>query len=276
MSTSKFKNQVWLITGAAGGLGETIALQMAKAGAKLVLTDLHNHTLNQLQDKIGPYFSGRTQDLLLRAVDVSDAAAMSQLTTDALAQLGTLDGVIANAGVGGLNPAYSFSTAINEQVFKINYFGTINTFLPALQYFKQQRKGHLVGICSLASYRGLAESASYCASKSAQAALLESWRLDLKLFGVQVTTVFPGFIKTAMADHKEFPMPFTVNSEQAAKIILRGICKGQSKIRFPWPMTWLAGINRFIPTTWYDRMIQVALRPGKVLRQPMLFGNKNK
>ena len=161
------------------------------------------------------------------------------------------DVIIANAGVGGINPA-KFSVEVNETVMGINFFGTVNTITPFLKRMCDRKSGHIVAISSLASLRGLPSAASYCASKAAQNSLMESWRLDLARYNIQVSTILPGFIKTAMADHDEFDMPFTVSSEAAARATLSAIAKKKKRYLFPWPMRFFASINKMLPVWLYD------------------------
>ena len=245
-----FKDKSVLITGAAHGLGAALAQNLAGTCAQLLLLDIDEAALKKtaLLCSVDPTF------VQYRAVDLRSA----QLVEQAYSELGPdylPDVIIANAGVGGINPANAFSTEINETVMGINFFGTINTVAPFLQRMCDRKSGHIVAISSLASLRGLPAAASYCASKAAQNSLMESWRLDLARFNIHVSTILPGFIKTAMADHDEFDMPFTVSSDAAAQATLKAIAKKKKRYLFPWSMRFLASLNSMLPIWLYDFLI---------------------
>ena len=242
-----FKGKSVLITGAAHGLGAEIAKELSGKCAHLLLLDIDESALeNTANECSSPNTSVEYKTTDLRSLELVEET-YGQLKADYLP-----DVIIANAGVGGINPANAFSTQINQMVMDINFFGTINTIAPFLNKMCERKSGHLVAISSLASLRGLPSAASYCASKAAQNSLMESWRLDLARYNIHVSTILPGFIKTAMADHDEFDMPFSVSSQEAAKATIKAIAKQKKRYLFPWPMRFLASINKMLPVWLYD------------------------
>jgi short-subunit dehydrogenase len=180
--------------------------------------------------------------------------------------------VIANAGLGGTNPGYAFSREMDERVMAVNYTGMVNTLMPFVPGMIARGRGALVGICSLAGLRALPNAASYCASKAAQAAFLESMRLDLAPSGITVTCVHPGFIRTPMTEHDEFQMPFMVSAEHAAALTLRAIERRRSQVYFPRLMGWLARFNRLLPN-WLSDFAARRIA-GARDKQPKLFLGK--
>ena len=115
--------------------------------------------------------------------------------------------------------------------------------------------GQIVGVSSLAGYRGLAGSAGYCASKAGLSALLESLRLEARAYGITVTTICPGFVKTPLTDKNTFSMPFLMELEPATEHMFRAIIQGRSEYAFPWTLASLVKGGRFLPNFLYDRMM---------------------
>jgi short-subunit dehydrogenase len=117
----------------------------------------------------------------------------------------------------------------------------------------EAKRGHLVGISSLAGYRGLPTSAAYSASKAALSVFLESIRVDLFRTGIKVTDVRPGFIDTAMTRKNKFKMPFLMDAAAAGERIVRAIESEKRVYAFPFPTAFGAAILTLIPRWLYDR-----------------------
>ncbi len=115
--------------------------------------------------------------------------------------------------------------------------------------------GQVVGIGSLAGYRGLPGSGAYCASKAGLAALFESLRLELRHVGVAVTLICPGFIRTPLTDRNRFPMPFLMELDVAANRIVKAIMRRDSEYSFPWQLAWIVRLARYLPNWLYDRVV---------------------
>jgi short-subunit dehydrogenase len=246
-----------LITGAASGIGYDLALVLKEWGADLALVDIH---------PIPGEFQGRTYQ-----VDVTDANRFLRIRDELLDKWGSLDIIIAAAGVGGINPAGCFSQSLDQRIMSINYFGTINAMMPFIESMLTKGAGQLVGISSLAAFRGLPQAASYSASKAAQMTLLESMRLDLNGKGIYVTCIHPGFVATPMADHDEFEMPFKVSPRRSSLLILKAIAKKKKQYSYPWQMAWLSRLNRILPNRLYD-FLMPRLSPSKG-SAPKLFSS---
>src|SRR5580765_2769085 len=111
----------------------------------------------------------------------------------------------------------------------------------------ERKAGHIVGISSLAGFRGLPGVSAYCASKAGFIAMLESLRLDLRPYKVAVTTVCPGFVKTAMTAQNKNPMPFLMELDVAVRKIHSAIRKKKTMVAFPWPLAVVVKTGRFLP-----------------------------
>ena len=262
-----FSGKRVVLTGAGSGLGKAIALEMASSGARhLALIDLDLNSLKSVHAEC----KKRGTDVSIFKADVSIESEMHSVKSKILRDLGDVDIVIANAGVGGMNPGKNFSIPVDRKIMTVNYFGTVNTLIPYVKDMMFKRNGHLVGISSLAALRGLPEAASYAASKSAQAIFLESLRVDLKKTGVRVTSIYPGFVQTKMTDHDEFDMPFMLTAEKAAKEIVKAIGRNESAFLFPFPMKVLALLNRSLPNFLYDFIMSNFMKT-KANREARIF-----
>lgn len=200
-----------VISGAASGLGKGLAKQYFKNGYYLHLWDRNSESLQEIKSQ----FSER---VFVYAFDLTNDNDLDLAVQETLKNANRkVDLVIANAGVGGVNPGNSFSREINRKIFEVNSLGAINTLMAFVPNMIETKSGQLVAISSLASLRGLPAGASYSASKGALNNFLESVAMDLKPQGIDCTLILPGFIKTPMIDHDEFPTPFTLSVEDAAK-----------------------------------------------------------
>ncbi|MBN1945136.1 MAG: SDR family NAD(P)-dependent oxidoreductase [Bradymonadales bacterium] len=246
-----FRDKTLLITGASTGIGRDLALLLASYRTRLALVARRAPLLEELQAAC----TEAGAEVKIFPADVTDEGAMLAIRDQLLADWSLVDIVVANAGVGGLNPADKFSAEINRKTMEINFFGMINTLAPFIPSMVERRQGQLVGVSSLAAFRGLPNAASYSSSKAAQARLLESWRVDLRRHGVSVSCIHPGFIETPMTQHDRFRMPFMVPVRKSSLLIAKAIRKRRSVYLYPWPMRILTFLNRILPNFIYDRLV---------------------
>ena len=242
------------ITGASSGIGQALAEHYASEGAIIGLVARRLSLLTSLQEKL-------PTKTIIYAVDVRDSDALEKAAQDFIAQCGPPDIVIANAGVSaGTLTENKDDSKTFKGVIDINLLGMVHTFQPFIHVMKQAKKGSLVGIASVAGIRGLPGASAYTASKAATIAYLESLRVELNPSGINVTTIAPGFIKTPMTDINQYPMPFLMAPDIAAKKFAQAIAKKKRFIVIPWQMGCLARILRFIPPWLWDFMMKNAPR----------------
>jgi short-subunit dehydrogenase len=122
----------------------------------------------------------------------------------------------------------------------------------------ERKRGHLVGISSLAQYRGLPGNAMYSATKAFLSKFLESLRADLRSVEVAVTDVRPGFVNTPMTAAASGPHLFLVEPDRAAQIIVRGITKRRAVVAFPWQLAAISRCGLLLPAPLYDRIANAA------------------
>lgn len=162
-----------------------------------------------------------------------------------------LDMIIANAGrsVGSKSKTPQFSVA--NEIIDINVKGVLNTFDIALEIMLPRKKGHLVATASVAGFMGLPGAGAYSASKAAVLKLCESYSLDLKRRGIDVTAIAPGFIDTPLTQKNNHKMPFLMSAEKAAKLIKRALEKKKVLYVFPFRMKMIVTIMDKMPRSLY-------------------------
>ena len=176
-------------------------------------------------------------------------------------RFGAPDIVIANAGISrGTSTEHADDLATFRDVLETNVVGLVNTFQPFVAPMRAARHGTLVGIASVAGFRGLPGSGAYSASKAAAIAYLESLRVELHGSGVFVVTVCPGYVATPMTAGNPYPMPFLMDAGAAARSIARAIARHKRFHVLPWPMSLLGRAFRALPRPLYDRMFANAPR----------------
>jgi NAD(P)-dependent dehydrogenase (short-subunit alcohol dehydrogenase family) len=243
----QFSNAV--ITGACGGLGQALARQLLAQGARVALLGLDRARLEALQ-ALAP------ERMAIYTLDVSDAAAMQAVAADWLLRHGTPDLVIANAGVaGGFDTAVAEDLAVMRRMLEINLLGVATTFQPFLGAMKSAGRGRLVGVASLAGWRGLPGNGAYCASKAGVIAYLQSLRAELRGSGLQVATVCPGYLRTPLTAGNRFKMPGLMEPDEAARQLLARAARGAELIVLPRRMAWLARALGLLPAAWHDRIL---------------------
>ena len=241
-------NKVVMITGASSGLGRGMALEIASRGGHLGLLARREDLLNEIVDE--------TKRNNIRAIaataDVRDAKAVRAAADRFREELGPIDVLIANAGIGTADHAVSLTPEHAANVIGINVLGAVNSVAAVLPQMVECKHGRLVAISSLAAYRGLAKSAAYCASKAAVTAYFESLRIDLRHTGVGVTIIHPGFIKTDLTAGRHAKMPYLMELEDAVKKIISAIEKEKKIYTFPWQLATIVRTTSILPASMYD------------------------
>jgi len=244
-----------MITGASSGIGRGLALELARLGATLGLVARRKEVLDEIITEIGgnqQENGGRSANVLAISGDVQDADSMRAAAEQLRAQFGKIDVLIANAGVGGNDDPTRLDAAKFANVINTNVIGVSNSVAAVIPEMVKRGRGQLVVISSLAAYRGLPKSAAYCASKAAVSAMFESFRLDLKPRGVDVTIIHPGFIKTPLTAGRQAKLPWVLELEPAVKKMVNAIEKRKKSYAFPWPLATIVRSGMVMPIAMYD------------------------
>jgi short-subunit dehydrogenase len=244
-----------LITGASSGIGAALAREYAAPQRTLFLGGRNETRLTGVAADCAA--QGATVETA--AVDVVDSAAVTQWIVGA-DERARLDLVIANAGVSAGTGTAGEPLDQAQRIMSINVDGVINTVHPALERFAQRphagHKGQIAIMSSLASFRGFAGAPAYCASKAAVRNYGEGLRNAYAGAGIAVSVICPGFVRSAMTEQNNFPMPFLMEADRAARIIIRGLARDRGRIAFPWQMYGAAWLVQSLPPWTTDRFMR--------------------
>lgn len=230
------------VTGAGSGIGKAMAARLAAQGHRVYISGRDAAKLEDAASSI-------KGEIIPLPCDVSDDKAMAGLLFDM--GIPYLDLVILNAGTCEYIDMPLLDVSKCRRVFDTNYFGVVNSCIAALPLLKRAERPQIVGIGSLSSLLGLPRAEAYGASKAAMSYFLDSLRTDLDR-QIDVTVVYPGFIRTPMTDRNDFPMPFLMAPEDAADIILSRMEKRPLRIVFPGRLYWLLRLMNLFSGLWYQ------------------------
>jgi short-subunit dehydrogenase len=242
------------ITGASSGIGLALATESAKRyGREGLILGLAARRFDALQALADQLQTNYQVTCAIYAVDVRKSAELNTAAQDFMARYGTPDIVIANAGVSrGTLTEHQEDIPAFQAVMDINVMGMVHTFSPFISSMRQAKQGQLVGVASVAGIRGLPGAGAYSASKAAVISYLESLRVEMQAYGIKVTTVAPGYIRTPMTDVNQYKMPFLMDVAVFAERFLDAVEKHRRFVFIPWQMGMLARFMRFIPSFLWD------------------------
>lgn len=205
-----FTDQVVLITGAAGNLGEATARAFYQAGAKLVLASRRIEKLDKVFGDLEP-----SENYLFAAVDVTDQGAVEGMVFEAVQQFGRVD-VLANIA-GGFTmgpPVHETPLETWDHMLRLNARSVLLTGRAVVPHMLSQGSGKIISVSARAALSGAARMAPYVISKSAVVRLTESMSAELKEKGINVNCILPGTIDTPQnrkampnADHGKWTAP---------------------------------------------------------------------
>ena len=240
-----------LLTGASSGIGEALAVALARKGATVGLLARREELLNELAVKCES--AGGAARVF--PCDVVDAGAVHDAAKKFRSEFGHIDILIANAGIGGNDAATrAYEPASVKKLIDINLLGAVNSVHAVIPQMIEHGSGHLVAISSLAGYRGLPKSAAYSASKAGMTAFFESVRLDNAKHGIDVTVIHPGFIRTPLTAGRANKMPFIMDLDDAIPYFIRAIESKKRFAAFPWPLAQFVRLGMIMPAWLYDRV----------------------
>lgn len=241
-----------MITGAASGIGKALAYEMAKKGYSIGLTGRKVDELEAIRADIAKKYSPPV--IAVRRLDVTDYDDVYRAVDEVGAELDGLGIVYANAGVGLGEKVGRGDFKKIRQTIEVNLIGAIATIDAAVAYFLKRDGGHVVGVSSVAAFRGMPRSSAYSASKAGVAIYLEAVRAEMYRKNIDVTVLYPGYIDTPL--NNMLPSrPFLIPVEKGAAIIARLIEKKVKSSTVPvYPWNVVGRLLKILPTGIIARM----------------------
>ena len=237
------KKTIW-ITGGSTGIGKALAIKFANMGWNVAISARRESLLKEISEN--------HENISSFPLDVTDKKKCNETFNDIKNKFNEID--ICFFSTGTWNPKKEKDIDVDEMenVFKVNFFGTVNSIKAVEKHFKDKQSGIITIVSSIAGYRGLPNSTGYGPSKSALNNLAESLFFDFKRSNVRVCLVSPGFIKTPMTDKNDFKMPFLKTPDYAANKIYDGLInKNNFEIHFPKTLTLILKFLSFLPSSIY-------------------------
>ena len=273
--TSRFRDKVVLITGASSGIGEELAVQLARAGARLALAARRGDRLAQVRERIAAV--GGAEPLIV-VCDVTLDGDPPRAVAETLAHWNRLDIVIANAGFGVVGPFAKLSLEDYRRQFETNVFGVLRTLQAALPAVLASQ-GQLVIIGSVAGWTASPGASPYAMSKFAVRALANSITPELALVGVRVTLLSPGFVESDIRRvdnqgrlHAEAAEPIprwlVVGRDRAVAQMLRAIARGQREMVITGHGKLFVVLERFFPWVLRAAARRMAATRGSYRTEP--------
>ncbi|SEP52769.1 SDR family oxidoreductase [Amycolatopsis saalfeldensis] len=241
-----------LITGASSGLGEGMARQFAARGRNLALCARRTDRLDALAAELRAAYPGIT--VFTSSLDVNEHDRVFTVFDRFRADLGSLDRVIVNAGLGKGRPVGTGRFDANRQTLETNFVAAAAQIEAAAGIFREQREGHLAVLSSFMAIRGLPKnSTAYAASKAGISAFVAGTRAELRRKGIAVTEIRPGYIESEMYD-RTGGSPLATPAEAGARALAKAV-EAEPKLAYvpSWP--------------WVPLAVAVRLAPERLLRR---------
>lgn len=247
-----------LITGASSGLGAGMARILAARGHHLALTARRLDRLEALRDEL--LAAHPDIEVVVHALDVNNHDEVFAVFKQAITDLGGLDRVIVNAGLGKGGRIGTGKFHANKQTAETNFIAAIAQCEAAMEHFYERKAGHLVVISSMSAMRGMPSSmTTYAATKAGIAMIAEGIRADLigrKGLDIKVTTLFPGYMASEMNAQVEQSSPFMVDTHKGCLALIKYIDKEVAEAAVPaWPWAPLGQVMKHAPLSIVRRMV---------------------
>ena len=235
---------VW-ITGASTGIGREVALQLAARGVRVAVSARSAEKLQGMGALIQAY-----------PLDVTDPKAVCDTIAKIEMELGPIDMALMAAGAYAPIDLNAFEPEPFAHMMQVNFLGVVNCISGLLPVMRKRRAGRIAWVASVAGYRGLPKAAGYGPTKAALINLAESLKPELDLVGIKISVVNPGFVETPMTKGNDFPMPFLMKPEDAARRTIEGLEQGKFEVAYPTRFVAILKITRLLPYNLYFWLIK--------------------
>jgi len=241
-----------LVTGASSGIGKALSMEMARRGYHLGLMARREEVLEAVRNEICA--ESKSVKVEIARLDVTDYPTVAGTIRDLADRLGGCDTIFVNAGIGLGEKIGRGNFEKARRTIEVNLIGAIATADAAVEYFLEHGGGHVVGVSSVAAFRGMPRGSSYSASKAGFATYLEALRAETLRKKIDVTVLYPGYIDTplnSMLPNRPFVIPVEKGAAIIAKLIEKKVRRSTVPI-FPWNI--IARAFRMLPTRIIARM----------------------
>lgn len=232
------------VTGASTGIGRDIALQLTAAGVKVAASARSPEKLAAL----GP-------GIVAIPLDVTNAEDCKRAAERAEAELGPLDLVVFGAGTYSPVAIDSIDPTLFAHTMNTNYMGVVNCLAAVAPRMIARGSGHISWIASVAGFLGLPKAAAYGPTKAALINLAECLEPEMKLKGVQISVINPGFVATPLTAQNDFEMPFLMQPDEAARRTIAGLAAGRFEVAYPRRFVAILRTLRALPYPLFFRVI---------------------
>ncbi len=253
-----FKGKVVWITGASSGIGEALALELARLGARLVLSARRLSELDRVKLATGL----PDEAVFVQPLDLARAAEMPVLTRRVLDKMGHVDILINNGGISQRSLVLETPLEVDRRIMEVNFFGTVALTKSLLPHMVERGSGHLVATSSIVGKFGFPLRSAYSASKHALHGFFESLRAECQDQGIRVTLAIPGRIRTQISRHAltkdgqahgqmDDGQDQGIPAEKAAQDLLRAIAREDKEVLTGGKELLMVHIRRFAPWLYY-------------------------
>ncbi len=256
-----FKDKVIWITGASSGIGEALALELAKGEARLIISARREDELK----RVAALTKLPDLDLMILPFDLNDTSKATALTANIINKFGRIDILVNNGGMSQRSEMEKTSIEIDRELMEVNYFSAVNLTRAVLPYMKRQKSGNIIVISSVAGKFGFYLRSGYSAAKHALHGFFDSFRLETEKDGIKTLIVCPGKINTnislnAVTDkgkHGKMDVSHAnaMSAGECANIILKAIQNNQEEILIGGKELTAVKIKRFFPK-WFGKIIR--------------------
>jgi len=272
MAVGSFTGRVVWITGASSGIGRSLALAFAAAGARLILSARRQEALAEVQRACG------TAEICLVPFDLADLDDAPARAAEALACFGGVDIMVHNAGLAARDRVVNTTRDVHERILRTNYLGSALLTRALLPSMLERGGGHFVVISSLSGKYGGPLLAAYAASKHALHGFFESLRAEEHDRGIVVTFIVPGFIRTDITAHaltgsggsfgRVLPIyRNAMDPDECARRILRAVARRRPEVLVGGAEVWTVYLER-----WWPSLLAAVVRSHPVRLRNRLLG----
>ena len=249
-------NKIAWVTGASKGLGKSLTRELLKDGWVVAISSRNLMELEAVAEELIS-FGGEVRAYPL---DIADNEEVERTLNIIEQDLGEINLAILNAGTYIRFGADEFSMDLFNKQININLLGTVSCIVAVLNKFKVRKSGHIAVVSSLSAYRGLPYASAYGASKAALSNICESLKPELDNLNIGLSLIHPGFVRTPLTSKNDFKMPFIIDSEVAAKEIVKGIYSKKFEISFPFRFVIIMKLLRLLPYWLYFKITKMLVK----------------